>query len=89
MTSIVMRAHDHRSPGILATSPTLLDAGVLQPVEDVHQILIQHAAVAAQVHLLVGRRLHLLSDALLQHVDADLLVAEIDRCGSAGRSAAP
>ena len=34
--------------------PDVLDARGLQPIEDVHQILILHAAVAAQEHLLVG-----------------------------------
>src|SRR5262245_18407344 len=42
--------------GQLGDEPDVGHARRLQAIEDFHQILIEHAAVAAQVHLLVRER---------------------------------
>src|SRR5439155_24438288 len=49
----------------------------LEAVEYIDEILILHAPVAAQVHLLLAAVLHFLSDALLQHVGVNRIAAEI------------
>ena len=51
------------------------DARRLEPIEDVHQFLILHAAVTAQVHLLSVRFSIFCRIALLQNLDPDRLVA--------------
>src|SRR5688572_1588443 len=50
--------------------PDLLDPGVSQSIEDVHDVLIAKGAVPAQVDLLVRLRLQSLAHALLKHIDA-------------------
>ena len=72
LTSITAR------PGRFVDNADLLDAGALQSVEDVHQILHGHAAVAAQIDLLVGVPFHLLPHPLLQDIDAHLLIVQVD-----------
>src|ERR1700680_4848704 len=54
----------------------LLDAGIPEPIEDVHQFLKLESAIAAKEDLLVARGLHLLADSLLEGVHANHLGAE-------------
>jgi hypothetical protein len=54
------------------------DAGGLQPIEHFHQLLQLNTAVAAEVDLLVATVLDHLTDALLEHVGLNRLVAQVD-----------
>src|SRR5262245_40206461 len=76
VSSVVGKPRYSSLPRKSRDDPDVADAGRLQPIEHFHQVLQLHAAIAAQVHLLVDGVLHLLTHAFLQEVRPDRFVAQ-------------
>ena len=71
----------YRSPGNFRDDADFLDAGVLQPVHHLEQVLQLDAAVAAQEDFLAGLVQQRLPHPLLEDVHANRVVVDIDDAG--------